>query len=183
LTRENSNAGAQIRAENPDPLERALAAVVSGFGLEILDTEHTGRTLRVIVDSGGPLDLDRLAEVSAAVSALLDERPELAPGHGYDLEVSSPGLERRLRRAAHYARSLGQRIAVRTVATAPGDRRAEGSLVSADEEDFSIVLDDGSTRRIAYVDVDRAHTIFDWRAALANAKREARQAQDAGATR
>lgn len=154
--------------------------IVAAFGLEVVDTEHAGGTLRVIVEGDGPIDLDRLAEVSGTVSAFLDERPELAPSHRYELEVSSPGLERRLRRADHFTRALGQRVAVRTVATAPGDRRAEGVLLRADEEGFTLALDDGSTREIAYADVDRAHTVFDWKAALKAAKRDARQVQDAG---
>jgi ribosome maturation factor RimP len=166
-----------------DALERALAPVVGAFGLEVVDTEVAGGTLRVVVEGGQPIDLDRLAEVSAAVSSMLDERPELAPKHRYELEVSSPGLERRLRRAGHFAHAVGQRLAVRTVPGSPGDRRAEGLLMGADDEGFSLALDDGSTRRFTYAGVDRAHTIFDWKAALQTAKRNARNELDAGASR
>lgn len=74
-----------------DAFERALWPVVGAFGLEVVDSEQAGRTLRVIVEGDRPLDLDRIAEVSAAVSAFLDERPDLAPLHRYELEVSSPG--------------------------------------------------------------------------------------------
>jgi ribosome maturation factor RimP len=183
LAETSSGAGTEMTSGGPDALERALSPVVGAFGLEVVDTEHSGGTLRVTVEGGEPIDLDRLARVSAAVSAFLDERPDLAPNHRYELEVSTPGLERRLRRAAHFAGAVGQRVAVRTVATAPGDRRAEGTLVGADEAGFSLTLDDSSTRRIAYADVDRAHTIFDWKAALKSAKRDARQAQDARAVR
>ncbi len=182
LTTVSGGATGEMTSGGPDALERALAPVVGAFGLAVVDCERAARTLRVIVEGDRPLDLDRIAEVSAAVSVFLDERPELAPSHRYDLEVSSPGLERRLRRAAQFARSVGQRIAVRTVATAPGERRAEGALLSADEDGFAIALDDSSTRRIAYADVDRAHTVFDWKASLASAKRDARQV-DAGAAR
>ena len=178
LTTVSSGATGDMTSAGSDAFERALWPVVGAFGLEVVDSEQAGRTLRVIVEGDRPLDLDRIAEVSAAVSAFLDERPDLAPLHRYELEVSSPGLERRLRRAAHFARSVGQRIAVRTVATAPGERRAEGALLNADEDGFLIALDDGSTQQIAYADVDRAHTVFDWKAALASAKRDAHQVED-----
>jgi ribosome maturation factor RimP len=183
LTQVNRGAGAETAPVGSDALERALAPVVGAFGLEVVDTEIAGGTLRVVVEGGEPIDLDRLAQVSAAVSVMLDERSELAPNHRYELEVSSPGLERRLRRPAHFAHAIGQRLAVRTVPDSSGDRRAEGVLLSADDEGFVLALDDGSTRRIIYAEVDRAHTIFDWKAALQNAKRNTRHELDAGASR
>ena len=179
----SNGVGSEMTSGVPDALERALTPVVGAFGLEVIDIERSGGTLRVVVDCAEPIDLDRLSQVSAAVSGLLDDEPGLAPSHRYELEVSSPGLERRLRRAAHFVHAVGQQVAVRTVATAAGDRRAEGALVSADEEGFSLVLADGATRRFDYADVDRAHTVFDWKAALKSAKRGAGQEQDAGAAR
>lgn len=182
MTSENFGAG----TENPrslDALERALEPVVGLFGCEVVDTERVGRTVRIIVDGTSALNLDRLAEISQAVSSLLDERPDLAPSDRYELELSSPGLERRLRRSSHFARAIGSRVAVRTVTSALGARRAEGLLQSADGNGFSLTLDDGSTRRFSYADVDRAHTVFDWKAELASAKRQANQTQDAGVSR
>lgn len=183
MTDINSGVGPEMTSGSPDALERALSPVVGAFGLEVIDIERSGGILRVVVDGAEPIDLDRIAQVSAAVSGLLDDQPGLAPSHRYELEVSSPGVERRLRRAAHFVHAVGQRVAVRTVASAPGDRRAEGALENADEAGFSLVLDDGSTRRIDYADVDRAHTVFDWKTALKSAKHGTRQAQDAGAAR
>lgn len=183
LTMVSGREGVEATSGSPDGLERALAAVVGAFGLEVIDTEHCGRIVRVIVEGDAPIDLDRLAEVSKAVSEHLDAHPELVPEHRYELEVSSPGLERRLRRAAHFKRALGQRVAVRTLPGAEGERRVEGALIDADEVGFSLALDDGSTRRFTYSDVDRAHTVFDWKAALASAKRDSRRSEDAGAVR
>jgi ribosome maturation factor RimP len=182
-TRVDEAMGVEGTPGSPVALERALVPVVEAFGLELLDSENAGGTLRVVVEGESPLDLDRLAEVSQAVSAFLDAHPELAPNHRYELEVSTPGLERRLRRAAHFTRVVGRRVAVRTVPAAPGDRRAEGTLVRADEHGISLTLDDGSTRDFSYDQIDRAHTVFDWKAELASSKRGTRHTQDAGASR
>lgn len=165
--------GTGVEGRSLDALERALSPVVGTIGLEVLDTEQAGRTLRVVVDGTERLDLDRLAEVAQAVSSFLDEHPDLAPRRSYELEVSSPGLERRLRRADHFARAIGNRVAVLTSPTAPGERRAEGTLKNADANGFSLVLDDGSTRNFSYREVDRAHTVFDWKAELAASKHQA----------
>ena len=150
-----------------DELERAIASVVESAGHELVDVESGGGVLRVTVERDASLDLDDLAEVSRLVSALLDERADVAPAGRYELEVSSPGVERRLRRPAHYARARGGRVAVRTVAGSPGDRRTEGELRDCDGESVTLVDDAGVEHRIPYAAIERAHTVFDWRAALA----------------
>ncbi|MGP8065649.1 MAG: ribosome maturation factor RimP, partial [Acidimicrobiales bacterium] len=103
-------------ADAADELERAIASVVESGGHELVDVESGGGVLRVTVERSANLDLDDLAKVSRFVSALLDERADLAPAGRYELEVSSPGVERRLRRPAHFVRARGGRVAVRTVA-------------------------------------------------------------------
>ena len=130
-------------ADAADELERAIASVVESAGHELVDVESGGGVLRVTVERDASLDLDDLAEVSRLVSALLDERADVAPAGRYELEVSSPGVERRLRRPAHFARARGGRVAVRTVAGTPGDRRTEGELRDCDDR----IGDDRRRRR------------------------------------
>ncbi len=154
-------------AATADELERALADVVATCGVEFIDVESAGGVLRVTVERDGDLDLDDLAEVSRAISTLLDARADLAPAGRYELEVSSPGVERRLRRPAHFSRVVGCRVAIRTLAGSPGDRRLEGLLRAAEADSITVVDDGGAEHRIPYVAIDRAHTVFDWRAALA----------------
>jgi len=158
-----------------DDLERALSAVVGTRRHELVDLELAGGILRVTVE-GGALDLDELAEVSRLVSAMLDDRADLAPLGRYELEVTSPGVERRLRRPAHFVRALEKRVAVRTVAGTPGERRREGTLRAADEDAIVIVDDNGAEHRVTYPAIERAHTVFDWRAALAGDRAKADRA-------
>jgi ribosome maturation factor RimP len=154
-----------------DELEREIAQVCATAGLDLVDVELRQRTLQVTVEREGELDLDTIAEVARAISAFLDDHDELSPPAPFELEVSSPGLERRLRRPAHFERAVGVTVALRTVPGTEGERRVEGTLTRADAE--GIVLDlPGGSRRISYDEIERAHTVFDWRAALAGGRKE-----------
>ena len=120
------------------------------------------------VDREGGVDLDTLASMSKAISAAID-REDVGPSGRYELEVSSPGLERRLRRPDHFRRFVGHQISLRTLPGTDGERRLEGELAEADDHGIVVTapgLPEGG-RRLAYGDIERAHTVFDWRAALA----------------
>jgi ribosome maturation factor RimP len=151
-----------------DDVERVAAPVLTSAGLELIDVELRSGNVVVTVDREGGIDLDALASVSREISAALDRDGIGPPGH-YELEVSSPGLERRLRRPDHFRKFVGHSAAFRTVPGVDGERRFEAEIVAAD--DGGVVVADPSLpngeRRLAYRDIERAHTIFDWRAALA----------------
>jgi len=150
-----------------DDVERVAAPVLESAGLELIDVELRSGNVVVTVDREGGIDLDSLASASKAISAALDREGVGPPGR-YELEVSSPGLERRLRRPEHFRQFVGQRVALRTMPGVEGERRVEGDIVAADDRGVVVTapgLPDG--RRLAYGDIERAHTVFDWRAALA----------------
>ncbi|HLN05637.1 MAG TPA: hypothetical protein VK217_05130 [Acidimicrobiales bacterium] len=150
-----------------DDVERVAAPVLQAAGLELIDVELRSGNVVVTVDMEGGIDLDTLASASKAISAALD-REGVGPSSRYELEVSSPGLERRLRRPEHFRRFVGYQIALRTQPGVEGERRLEGEIIAADDRGVVMTspgLLDG--RRIAYSDIERAHTVFDWRAALA----------------
>jgi ribosome maturation factor RimP len=153
-----------------DDLARALGPVLAPLDLELFDVELHGRTLQVTVEGRAGLDLDTIAEASRAISRLLDARDELAPPGPYELEVTSPGLERRLRRPEHFARAVGEQVALRTVPGTPGERRVEGVLVAAGEEAV-VVAGPAGERRLTYSEIERARTVFDWRSALRKERR------------
>lgn len=158
-----------------------LEAPCAALGIEVVDAEllrggaggRSTAVLRVTVDRpSASLDLDEVAAVSAVVSEVLDSAGSSAPSGRYDLEVTSPGLERRLRRPAHYRAARGAHVAVKTCPDVPGERRVEGVLAEADDDGITISAE-GASRRLAYDEVEQAHTVFDWRAALAaGARRE-----------
>ena len=156
-------------------LEALVAPVVEAAGLDLVDVElrreGKRRVLRVTVDREGGLDLDTISEVSERVSRRLDVEG-FDPGP-YALEVSSPGLERPLRRPADFGRHVGQEVRVRTSEPVGGARVHRGRLIAAGEEVVTIATDDGE-RTVAYGNVAAARTVVDWDEALKRAKRSER---------
>ena len=160
--------------------------VVEAAGLELWEVsfgrEGGRRILRVTVDRAGGderadgragrdrkdggVDLDTIAATAQRLSRRLDlegfeqDRP-------YELEVSSPGLERALREPRHFERSVGQQVRVKTVEPVDGRRVHEGALVSADAEAI-VIASDGGELRVPYADVASAKTKFEWGAEKRN---------------
>ncbi len=134
-----------------------------GQGLELDDLEIAGqgpRLVRVTVDCEGGVDVQRIAEVSRALSRRFDE---LDPFAGpYSLEVTSPGLERKLRRPLHFRKSVGRKVTVRTRAEVEGFRHHQGMLESVDDDHFVMRIGEHA-RRIAFRQVRSARTRFEWK--------------------
>ena len=135
---------------------------VAAEGIELDDLEIVGRgtgtIVRVTVDAPDPVGVDHIASLSRGISRLFDDEDPFAGA--YTLEVGSPGLERKLRRPAHFEKSLGREAKVK-VKGAAGFETVRGVIEAADEDGFEIVVD-GAARRIAYGDVTSASTIFVW---------------------
>jgi ribosome maturation factor RimP len=104
------------------------------------------------------VDLERLTDLSRGLSRLLDAEPALQDS--YQLEVTSPGLERSLRRPAHFQKSLGREVVVK--ATGEESKYTHrGVLASAGEREFTIESEDGPVT-VGYDDVISAKTVFRW---------------------
>ena len=132
--------------------------------LELDDLELVGRgqalTLRVVVDGEGGLDLDRIAEVARGLSRLLDSVPDLEGP--YQLEVTSPGLERKLTRPSHFAKSVGREVVAKTSGGTGDPRTIKGVLTDAGESDFVITGEADQVETIPYDQVISARTVFRW---------------------
>lgn len=139
-----------------------LSPVVAALGLELVDVECAAATVRVTVDRDGGIDLDALADANRAVSSALDRLDPL-PGR-YTLEVSSPGLERRLRTPAHFAKALGEVVSVRLLPGAGEARRFRGRLTAVDDRRIVVEGPDipGGTADVGYDAIERARTVFEW---------------------
>jgi ribosome maturation factor RimP len=134
---------------------------LSAERLELDDLELSGRgrgrILRVTVD-GDDVGVDRLAEVSRGLSRMLDDEPALQDP--YRLEVSSPGLERKLRRPSQYRKSIGREVVIKS-AGAEHKATHRGLLVDCDEKGFTVETEQGPVS-IQYEDVISAKTVFRW---------------------
>jgi ribosome maturation factor RimP len=157
----------------------AIEPVLATLGLEVFDVQLTGSgrasTVRVIVDRDGGVDLDAITAASERVQPALDPLDDLGP---YALEVSSPGLERPLRRPEHFRRAVGETVSVK-VRDADGEvRRLRGDLVSADERGVAVhVGDTDVTEHADYDQIIKARTVFEWGAAPKTPKRAKKKQQ------
>lgn len=148
--------------ETAETLYGALSPVVAALGLELVDVELSAASVRVTVDQDGGVDLDALAAANRAVSDALDGIDPL-PGR-YTLEVSSPGLERRLRTRAHFAKAVGQLVSVRLRPGTGESRRMQGTVTAAGERDVMLEGPEvpGGATAVAYDAIERARTVFEW---------------------
>lgn len=139
---------------------RLVEPICDDLGVELVDVDHAGGVLRVTVDRDGGVDIDSISLITRELSRSLDHDDPI-PGR-YTLEVSSPGLERPLRKPAHFNRAAGQRIKVKTKPHVEGERRLEGMLTSVGDERIDVLIDDGTTRTLHYDDIEKANTVFVW---------------------
>ncbi|MEU4479608.1 ribosome maturation factor RimP [Micromonospora sp. NPDC023966] len=133
------------RARLREVIEPVVTA--AGYDLEDLSVSRAGRrhVVRVIVDADGGINLDAVADVSRAVSAALDAAEEaggdIVAGE-YQLEVSSPGVDRPLTLPRHWRRNAGRLVKV-TVHGPEGDRQVTGRIAAGDDERVALETDAG----------------------------------------
>jgi ribosome maturation factor RimP len=152
-------------------VEALVRPVVEQAGYELVELTYGGggerRTLRVTVDRPEGLDLDAIAELSDKIARRLDL--EDFGDDRYELEVSSPGIERPLRTPAHFARFVGAQVKVKTTAPVDGARVHQGLLVASDDAGITVEVE-GLARHVAYADIASARTVADWDAELKGTK-------------
>ena len=144
--------------ELAEPL--ALAA-----GLEVIDVQYRpegGRqVLRLLIDRpDGGVTLDQLTAVSRELGDVLEAR-DAVPGR-YQLECSSPGLNRPLLRDAHFQRAVGQQVRVRTRTPIGGRRQFHGTLEGATVESATVRDRDAGTVVIPLTEIEKANTEYDF---------------------
>ena len=139
---------------------REVEKLIESFGCKLYDTEiekvKDSRTIyRVLVHKIGGISLDELAEISRALSPLLDVKPPLKDA--YFLEVSSPGLERKLKNKDHLVYSIGDNIRFQVES-----KRTKGKLLSVDGDAITVETKNGAeTFEIA--SLVNAKTVFEWK--------------------
>ena len=114
-----------------DQIHAIVERVAASSGLEVVEIELRGggksRMLRIFIDKPGGVTHEDCASVSREVSTIFDVEDAM-PGGAYTLEVSSPGLDRKLFRAADFERFQGSRVKLTTKEPVNGNRHFEGRL-------------------------------------------------------
>jgi ribosome maturation factor RimP len=140
-------------------MESKIEKIINSYGASLYDielvNENGSNIYRVYITKDGGVDLDLCAQISNDISPLLDLEP---PVKGeYFLEVSSPGIERKLSKPKHFQNSINERVKLKVADVG----KKKGILKSADEEKISIQTKDG-LEEFEYSQINSAKTYFDW---------------------
>ena len=141
-------------------LETPLRSLLSTLELDLYDLELAAGTLNVTVSKPGGVDLDALTRANRAISEWLDLNDPIAGR--FTLDVSSPGLERRLRSAEHFRSAVGEVVTLREHRDGQATRRLEGPLVSVTGDSVSLEDKSNGLVQVDIAAIERARTVFQW---------------------
>jgi len=140
-------------------LDTQIAKIIRANGAEFYDTEtasEAGQTVyRVYITHPDGVSLDLCADISRELSPFLDVHPPMSGK--YFLEVSSPGIERKLSKPRHFQQSVGEKVKLKV----PGQDRLKGTLLRADDQGIVVGTKHGE-EAYAYTDIAKAKTYFEW---------------------
>lgn len=140
-------------------LRAEVERIVAAEGMELWDIEFKpeqgGPVLRVFIDKPDKVTIDDCVDISHQVGIMLDVQ-DLIQGH-FNLEVSSPGMDRKLLKPEHFQRFIGRLVRIRLHATAPG-RKKFGGRLEGFADGFVTVKDEdeGQVHTIPYNEIDTA---------------------------
>ncbi len=142
-------------------LESDIKSMVESLDLKVYDittvSEHDETIYRVNISSPneGGVSMDQVVEVTKMISPLLDVT---APVRGdYRLEVSSPGIERKLKTLTHFECSLGEKVRLQTV----DKEKYRGTVKSVEGDKITLTTDEGE-ETFSFKDIIKASTYFEW---------------------
>jgi len=147
--------------QEENELTRLVRSAAEPMGYELVGVEYFqrgtgGAVLRVYIDHKNGITLDDCSAVSHQLSGVLDVEDPIQ-GH-YDLEVSSPGLDRPLFSAAHFERFRGHRARLKLAAKIDDRRKLEGLIEGVRDETLLLTMD-GETREIPLAMIDSARLV------------------------
>ena len=160
---------------HPSEIAKLAGPVAADAGCVLYEVQWRGGTLVVLASAAGgnAIGVDALSQLSRRLSTALDAA-DMIDG-SYVLEVSSPGLERSLRRPEHFSGAVGERAVIRT--NGPLRQRIVGEILSADSTAVSIRIEEmsahrsdqseaqpavGQTLSVPFADIAKARTTFEW---------------------
>ena len=146
-----------------DKLNEMLKPSVEALGFEFVGVEYVGQgkhsVLRIYIDHENGINVDDCASVSHQVSGILEVEDPITSQ--YNLEVSSPGMERPLFTLEHYQATIGKVISTKCHVGVDGRRKFKGKL-SAIEGDTLVVLLDGEEYELIFSNIDKANLVFNF---------------------
>ena len=153
----NKNIAATVR-EGILPTADALGYTL--WDVEFLK-EGARRILRVTIDHENGITIDDCEKMHRAIDPVLDELDPIEDA--YDLEVSSPGIERELRTSDHIRACIGERVEVRFFAPFEGQKQMEGILEGLDEDGEAVLVKQGDLVKVLpRAAISKLRTLFDF---------------------
>lgn len=144
-------------------VENLLKDVIQNLGYELYDVIYAKEAkdfyLRIIIDKETGIDLNDCEKVNDAINDILDEADYIKDQ--YFLEVSSPGVERVLRKPKHFQSQVGNEILVKLFKPLEKQKEFTGILKSYSEEELILTQDDKEIK-IEVKNIALARTVFDW---------------------
>jgi len=142
-------------------LEEKIKTAIKGVGVELYDIvklkENDKNIFRVYITSKDGIDLEKCDEVTKLISPILD-LDEPFDGE-YFLEVSSPGIERKLKKISHFENSIGENVKIKTNSL----QTYKGKLIEVNDNVIKILDEVDEVYEINYKDILNASTYFDWK--------------------
>ena len=140
-------------------LETQIAKIVEANGAALYDTEIVTEfdetIFRVLITKVGGVELDLCATISHELSPFLDVHPPMS--QAYRLEISSPGIERKLTKKVHFENAIGEKVKLKVV----GGEKIKGLLKSADNDGIVVETKQGE-ESYTYSELNTCKTYFDW---------------------
>jgi len=142
-------------------LEVQIAKIIEANGAALYDTEvvtEFDETIyRVLITKVGGVNLDLCAKISHELSPFLDVHPPMS--QAYRLEISSPGIERKLSKIVHFKNAVGEKVKLKL---GSGDK-CKGVLISADNDGI-VLKTKQEEEHFTYNQLNTCKTYFDWNA-------------------
>lgn len=153
-----------LREQYEQQAEAMAAPVVEQFGFELVDVEYVKEAgtwyLRFYIDKEGGITINDCEEVSRIFSDKLDELDFI--DDAYIMEVSSPGLDRPLKKEKDFKRSLGKAVEVRTYCPVNKQKEFFGVLTAYDDKCVTITPDEGAPLVFARADIALIRLAFEF---------------------
>ncbi len=151
----------QVARMLEEKLARLVASAVEALGLELVGVDYFAQgahsVLRVYIDSEQGITLDDCSKVSHQLSGVLEVEEPIRGK--YNLEVSSPGLDRPLFTLAHFERFVGQGVKLRLRRPLNGQRKFKGVITEVEDGHIQIALDDSQALELEIDEIEKANLI------------------------
>lgn len=144
-------------------VEELLKPIIINLGYDLYDVvyEKEGKDyyLRIFIDKPEGIDINDCEKVNNEINDILDEADYIK--EQYFLEVSSPGIERTLRKEKHFLSQIGNKIRIKLFKPIDKQKELIGILTEYNKEEITIKVDE-KTIKINSKDIANAKTIFNW---------------------